>query len=80
MFEHHGHGSGKSLTANGVYASMPDGWNDRVSEVYAKKGDWILYQYGLGSGMSWCVREGQRIRVPSNFNDQLSSFKPSMLR
>lgn len=57
---------------------MPAGWDNRVSEVHAIKGDWILYENGLGSaGMSWCVREGTRFQVPPNFDNKLSSLEPS---
>ena len=58
---------------------MGNDWNDEVTYVHAIGGDWILYTDTSFSGMTWCVKEGQGINVPSYFNDKLTSLRTSKI-
>ncbi|KAL5259798.1 hypothetical protein ACHWQZ_G010042 [Mnemiopsis leidyi] len=49
-------------------------WNDRISSVYAAKGDWEMYTYSNYEGWRQTVKEGQNINV--QINDQITSLRP----
>ena len=51
-----------------------DYWNDRISSVYALKGDWELYQHENYEGEVQIIRQGQRMDV--YLDNQASSIRP----
>ena len=73
VYEHH-----NSQGAQKEYLEPADNvgneWNDRISSVYAVKGDWEMYEHANYEGRRQTVKEGQSINVP--FNDDVTSLRP----
>ena len=55
-------------------AYVGDDWNDRISSVYAEKGDWEIYEHENFEGRREVVWEGQSKDLRDN--DHASSIRP----
>ena len=55
-------------------AYVGDDWNDKISSVYAEKGDWELYQHEDFEGVREVIREGESKDLRDN--DHASSLRP----
>ena len=73
VYEHHNsQGAQKEFLEPANY--IGDDWNDRITSVYAEKGDWEMYEHADYEGRRQVVKEGQAINVP--INDDISSLRP----
>ncbi|OWF36688.1 beta-crystallin B2-like [Mizuhopecten yessoensis] len=58
------------------YSLCFTGFNNRVSSVEVHSGLWVLYQHCFLGGKIYVVWEGQKINLPCEADDTISSLKP----
>ncbi|XP_069118979.1 beta-crystallin B2-like [Argopecten irradians] len=58
------------------YSLCFTGFNNRVSSVEVHSGLWVLYQHSFLGGKIYVVWEGQKINLPCEADDTISSLKP----
>ncbi|XP_060066454.1 beta-crystallin A3-like [Ylistrum balloti] len=58
------------------YTLCFSGFNNRVSSLEVHSGLWVLYQHCFLGGKIYVVWEGQRINLPCDVDDTISSLKP----
>ncbi|XP_033724714.1 beta-crystallin A3-like [Pecten maximus] len=58
------------------YSLCFTGFNNKVSSVEVHSGLWVLYQHCFLGGKIYVVWEGQKINLPCEAEDTISSLKP----
>ena len=65
-------GQSDSITVTNT-GPIPLAYDNKMSSVLAKSGDWILFENLDFSGISWGVREGQSTNIPTGLNKKVSA-------
>ena len=66
---------GKNEVVLGASADMGDEWNNKISSVYAVKGDWEVYDQGKYMGTRIVIQEGEKKNI-ATANNAATSIRP----